>query len=236
MTHPPGPQDWIYTSDFVGKQRTPKDDNALGHGTAVASKAVGRIFGVSKNTYLSPVKIKPRSDSLLEAFDLVVHDIALRAAKGAPTPAIIVCTLAPKLTQDIPKPSDWPNEPWISIGNYISELQIYKTRAMVVLSAGNGGRTVKKINTYPALLAEMSAPWSSNIIVAGSTTQRGVQSDFSKKRSQNGPMAWAIGEGVLCAGILNKQAVVAETGTSFAAPAVRFLPPNFLMGRNCNRY
>ena len=218
MVHPPKPEDWIYTSDLTKDERSEKDDHPQGHGTCVASKAVGRFYGVSKSSYLVPVKLKYSSDSLLEAFILILDDVRLKNRY----PAVLICSLATQKAYKNPEEPSLLPEPWNSSLGIMLHLNDRHYFVRLVVAAGNYGKRSKVVDTYPALLAEFKEPFlGTAIIAAGSTSKTGLRSSFSQQTVEERIMIWAVGEDITCAGIGNSHETVLKSGTSFAAPAVR---------------
>ena len=202
MRHPPRPESWLFTTD---SDKSRKDTHPRGHGTCVASKAVGSINGVSKASHLVPVKIAYNIESLSEAIEAILDDIHTHRRGGA---AVIVCSVGTRSTiMNLRAGSLRPLYDAVEILN--SEFNI-----MVVYSAGNHAEREREIDTYPAFAAQ---PYDGQITV-GSTTSYGVRSTFSQA---NHLTLWAPGEKVACAGLQGEGQTVLKTGTSFAAPAVR---------------
>ena len=202
MLHPPDPESWIFTRK---SDKSRKDTHPGGHGTCVASKAVGSINGVSKASHLVPVKIAYNSESLSEAFEKILDDVHIHRRGGA---AVIVCSVGSRSEKNIPSES-------FAVLYGTMELLSGEFNILVVFSTGNHADRQLRVGTYPAIEA---IPLVGQITV-GSTTYHGVRSTFSQA---NLLTLWAPGKNVACAGLQGEGQTVVKTGTSFAAPAVSF--------------
>ena len=207
MLHPPNSQDWIFTESVLP---TETDDDPSGHGTCVASKAVGRTNGVAKASRLVPVKMQYREDDLLEAFIKIISDVVDRRREGK---AVIVCSLGtirryrPNIIRD-QLPPLW--QEILGVMDYISD----RLNGVLVLSAGNHGWRSSSSDTLPAAVR------SNHFLIVGSTTQRGIKTLTSQSSSNTFNRIWAVGDRVACASHNNPEGIVQQSGTSFAAPAV----------------
>ena len=186
MRYPTLHQDWIIIGDADDRG---VDSHVRGHGTCVASKAVGSINGVSKNSRLIPVKITYRLAAIQEALIKISNDIRRRRIEGR---AVVVCSLGSKRQASRPIP-----RPYMVMVEQLKDLSITQKTA-VVFSAGNKGQI--PVNSYPAYLAET---YPETMIVAGATTKRGFRTSFSQALEPSPgrfpSTVWAIGDGVACA-------------------------------------
>ncbi|KAG8533927.1 uncharacterized protein KY384_001668 [Bacidia gigantensis] len=207
MHEPPRPADWLFTSDA---KRTYTDDDPDGHGSCVASKAVGHADGVSKFSRLIPVKTVLDSSNLLEAFFATQDDIIENKRSSQ---SVIVCSLASR--NPVPLES-WkkPPAPWKTLRRYLDSLTV-TYGATIVLSAGNNASRSEYVDTFPAQFGEDPGL---AIIVAGATTQRGYKSSYSQALKR--PTFWAPGDKIICAAGSGTQGTVVQYGTSFSAPLV----------------
>ena len=207
MFHPPRFQDWIFTESV---RRTETDDDPHGHGTCVASKAVGRINGVAKASRLVPVKMQYTEDDLLEAFIKVASDIFHHRRQGR---AVIVCSLStirryrPNIRYNQLPPL------WLDIIKTMSYLS-QTLDVVLVIPAGNHGWRSSSSDTLPAAFSDIK------FISVGSTTRRGFKALTSQSSPNSFNRIWAVGDRVACASHLYPQQIIQQSGTSFAAPAV----------------
>lgn len=71
--------EWIYALDVPRRQ---SDEDRDGHGTCLASKVAGSLFGVAKKPRLIIVKTSPRIGSFLDAVARVIVDIRAQPNNG----------------------------------------------------------------------------------------------------------------------------------------------------------
>ncbi|KAJ5591592.1 uncharacterized protein N7459_001961 [Penicillium hispanicum] len=203
-----------------------EDTTYEGHGTCVADKAVGVLHGIAKGAEFTMVPGLGTEDDLnLAGLQALVEDIRStkqKTAKGATdTPTFFVVNLSyhiKGLTED-------PD----TLEKYRQEyLAIVKEGALLVISAGNDGRTIKNTNKYPALFAQEDA-FKNNTIVVGGINVLGRRAAFS----QGGPLVkiWAPtldknDKGIKCASGTG-DAFLRKHGTSFSAPQVAGLAAYF---------
>ncbi|KAI4212440.1 MAG: hypothetical protein LQ351_004873 [Letrouitia transgressa] len=113
-----------------------------GHGTCVASKALGRIGGISKNSHLVIVKTNRSVPSMIDAFLQIQEGVQLKGREGK---AVVV----------FPQESDakfryhdayFPRlrQPWAYTRSKLELLR--NLRVLVVLGAGNDGRKGSQTN------------------------------------------------------------------------------------------
>ena len=221
MKFPPQDNDWIYAPN-IGVKR-PTDEKPAGHGTCVASKAVGARYGVARNARLAPVKIKTDTIGLLTAFSQTIDDIQMKQRVGS---SVVVMPLSSNYefkTEDL----DNLNEPWSSLSSYLMRLKELKT--VVVAAAGNnafgGGNT--EVNSLPALFAgDERYRWP--VIAVGAVDNFGVKVPSSQKFPDPPPgsgreylFAWASGQQITCPGTARSAGgYITRDGTSFAAGMV----------------
>ena len=98
----------------------------------IASKAVGKVNGVSKMSRLVPVKIKYDSDSLLEAFTLILDDVVGRRI----TDAVVVYPVSTRTAYAVPHTLNEILELWLQLMEILDQLAL-RGRTVVVLAAGN---------------------------------------------------------------------------------------------------
>ena len=199
---------WLYSP---GCRRqgiaTPTDDSpGTSHGSCVASKALGRINGVSKDAQLIVVKTTyPELNSYVAwAFYAVDSDIKYRRQRGG-QPAVVV--FAGGANQDS------TTYPWLDVGRSMEE--IFSQGAAIVVSAGNQARECGRqdVDKIPATWADTDDKFP--LIVAGAVDNTGALTPFSQ-----GPThvtVWAPGCNVQCA---NRGSFRKASGTSPAAGMV----------------
>ncbi|MCJ1424804.1 Suppressor of the cold-sensitive snRNP biogenesis mutant brr1-1 [Sticta canariensis] len=193
---------WLY-SNRVLKSKT----DEIGHGTCVASKVAGYIYGVAKGTSLRICKIASWIDSFLKSLLLILNDLKKRSAAG---PSVAGHTVIMISTQ-------WywergPNEEAAirSLRKLITEYQ-----AVVVMAAGNdhdGGEPLITRGTWPAAAYYEDLP----IIIVGAVDLKGVIEPWSKTDAS--VAIYAPGS-VRCASASGIGAADFE-GTSFSAAEV----------------
>ena len=196
--HPPSPASFIFTSD---SDKSPTDTHPTGHGTCVASKAVGLRNGVSKASLLIPVKIQYNLESLTEGFEAVLDHVHLHHLQGT---AVIVCSISSR------EPYVGSTARWNPLQQTLNIL-MRREGVVVVMAAGNHASRDHNIDTLPAAFAHNDA----DLITVGATMHTGVRATFSQAIDHQS--LWAIGERIDCAGLHED---VKKSGTSFAAPAV----------------
>ena len=207
----------IYLQDFDPKQtvfryapmarRTPTDDSTnfyrqkIFHGTCAASKAAGRINGVSKNTFIHVMKTTLRFSDLLWAFDRILTDMV-----DSPTTRVVVLFPATSITPLTPTMI----QIWTILRSFISDLT--HRGAIIVIPAGNNAKRSLNVDTFPALFTvDRRDPLP--LIVVGAVDDYGARAPFS----QTGRLVtvWAPGVDVQCAGRPK-----GASGTAFAAGMV----------------
>ena len=167
--------------------KTPQDDSVNGHGTCVASKAVGWKNGVSKNTGLVILKA---SLSLVDenwAFAAALDDIIAKNRQGKSV------VLYPRTsTKQYDVGTGWEAN-WQSIKSLIQDL--FAQDVVVVTCAGNGAtRRSSVVNTLPAMWSASDFP----LVVAGAATTAGDFASFSRGTNIPGSIVWAPGDKVVC--------------------------------------
>ena len=216
MIHPPAAGDFIY-ADLVTKTATDSSQN--GHGTCVASMALGINNGVSKRSRLIPVKSSDFLDDTLSSFIQVLDSITdQRKGRSVVVYSSVGTTIYSIQDLQVRIPS-----PWDTIQGYLNDLIAFQV--VPVVAAGNADRGTapsKPVNTLPQLLAETGHPFTTDIFVVGSVTRNGVKSRFTQELSDadNPRQIWAPGDDIQCAGRRSGDYSLIKSGTSFAAPMV----------------
>ena len=172
----------------------------------MASKALGRINGVSKDAQLIVVKTyDPELNSdIAWAFDAVDSHISHRRQRGG-QPAVVV--FAGGASQNS------ATYPWPDVGRSME--RIFSQGAAIVVSAGNEAREPGRqdVDRTPALWADVDDKFP--LIATGAVDNRGALTPFSQ-----GPThvtVWAPGSNVQCA---NRGSFRKANGTSYAAGMV----------------
>lgn len=197
---------WIYA---IGVAKTEADDDPRSHGTCLASKVAGRVFGVAKKASLIVVKRSVKLSSWLDAMVKVANDLRRRARAGeriAGYNVISMQTSSPRLDKYSKTKM-----------KHLILKYLEKYRVIFVCTPGNYRGHIN-----------VPASFSPNIpiISVGSVNVLGIESSFS-------PIGPAItisapGDNIECAkgtGIAGSQKM---SGTSVAAPAVAGLVAYFL--------
>lgn len=202
MNDPIESTDWHYSP---GAKRTETDDSTVSHGTCVASKAAGAIYGVAKDARLIILKATLSLADIWWALLRARDDIRLHNRQMKSVVLLAALARVPYYPgQDL-------EQPWYSVKRLMQEL--IESDAVIVVPAGNEAGRNKNVDLLPALWESRTFP----IIVAGTIDDDGVTADFSQ-----GPdhvTAYAPGDPVRCA-IGNGYTSHLERGTSFSAGMV----------------
>lgn len=200
--------EWLYGApgDPESSSRfTPTDDDPRSHGSCVASKAVGRVSGVSKFTHVINVKSNVYHSDLVWAFLEVKNSMLQHRGRKS----VIVFATG---STDMYGPTTSIPRPWRNIRGYMKD--IIAMDGVIVVGAGNrrDGNYRKNVDVLPALFESLDLP----LIVAGSVENSGNTADFSQ-----GPAhvsIWAPGIEVACT--RPNINVNYGTGTSYSAGMV----------------
>jgi len=172
----------------------------------VASKALGRINGVSKDAQLIMLKLAyPLVNSDIDwAFDAVFTDIETRPRPDV-QPVVVAFAVS---AGENPLAYPWPDVKR-------SMEKIFTQNAAIVVSAGNDGVELgrKDVDRLPAIWADVDPGFP--LIVAGAVNNEGFESPFSQ-----GPThvtVWAPGINVECA---DRGGFRKASGTSFSTGMV----------------
>ena len=207
---------WIFTRS---NDHVERDEDDGGHGTCVASKAVGNKYGVARDAELVIVKTNYDIIGITIAFINILSD--LRLSTYTPRSNIIVISLGTIATYTPAEIRDI-GEPWASIIDQMREI-LAMQNVVIVTAAGNYADRSLVTDTLPGML---TTRWfsSTDLVVVSALTLEGRHADFSQVsftgRSTNPAPFYAPGQDVVCAGNtgdLSKQTV---RGTSFATPLV----------------
>ena len=189
---------FVWGPTFLNNQNE-IDESGDYHGTCVASKAAGRINGVTRaNQIIMMKKTEYMSDTLWAWGEI------LRRVLQDPNHTMSVVVF-PHVGISNPLTA----RSWSQIKNYMRKL--FAADVVIVGVAGNdGAQGSPVVNTQPSVWEDDTFP----MIVAGAVDNNGVLQSFS----QGGPHvnAWAPGFQVDCAG--SPKAI--SSGTSFSAPMV----------------
>ncbi|KAL8942190.1 MAG: hypothetical protein Q9216_001798 [Gyalolechia sp. 2 TL-2023] len=197
-----GSIEWLWTP---GVSQTKDDNDAIYHGSCVASKAAGWIHGVSKNSRLVVVKTSHSMADNEWAFAAAYDDIV---RKGRVHSSVVLYARSSQVTYTL---SSMLPEHWAGIRDLLFEM--IDRDIMVVTSAGNEGVTNQYANTIPAIWGDVVP-----LFVVGAVTLVGQISSMSQRLSGVGSNIWAPGEKVKCASGLSGEQTV--TGTSASAGMV----------------
>ena len=202
----------MYTSRY-----TPTDDDPTSHGSCVASKAGGTVFGVSKDTPLIIVKSSTLHGDIAWAWVKVRDDI--RANPGRK--AVVVFATG---SVDVYTPGSTVKEPWSSIRTHMAD--IISMDGVIVVAAGNSrrGNDRKAVDIFPAVFESAQLP----LIVAGAVDDTGRLAWFSQ-----GPghvSVWAPGVQIPCT--RPSRQIQTGRGTSYSAGMVAGLAAYFLGFQN----
>lgn len=185
--------------DFVNGQNAPYDDH--GHGTAVASRAVGTSLGAFPGASLIVAKVLSGATGSA-SWNHVNNAIRWAVDEGADVINISLGDTA------LPDPAN----------NLLSSLAIqYATDhgVVVVKSAGNDGQETPHVNGHSPIPADVYAVTAnSQVLTVGASTAGGAPAGFS----QWNPEVLAHGENVIVA--QNGGGLRFGSGTSFSAPFI----------------
>jgi len=172
----------------------------------VASKALGRINGVSKDAQLIMFKLAYPlvNEDIAWAFDEVFTDIKTRPPADI-QPDVVAFAIS---ARDNPLAYPWPDVKR-------SMENIFTQNAALVVSAGNDGLEIgrKDVDRLPAIWADVDPGFP--LIVAGAVNNEGFESPFSQ-----GPThvtVWAPCTNVECA---DRGGFRKASGTSFSTGMV----------------
>lgn len=203
---------WLYAYDTNPIEKAVLYKQMGGHGSCVASKVAGQLFGVAKKTSLIIVKTRSGLSSFMDSITEVSNDVRRLAISGEYKPGYNIVTMQ----QGYRGPTEIDKWSKVTITRLISKL-ISRYGIVIVSSAGNtGDGTVG----FPASLSPQLP-----IIVVGSTDEDGIQ----LPESTRGPKVIVSAPGrVLCADNKPGPYYQVASGTSFAAPAVAGLAAYYL--------
>ena len=196
---------WLYSNGVVP---TPTDDNISGHGTCVASKVAGYIYGVAKATSLRICKCILQIDSFLRGLLLISNDLKKRSDNGESVRGHTVIMMT----------TTWLSDRTSNEQQLIKSLQklMTKYQAVVVMASGNlvfdDDPAEITPETWPVAAYNDGLP----IIIVGAVDLQGNGESYS--RAGAGVNIYAPGE-VHCAHGSDTDGIV-QTGTSFAAAEV----------------
>lgn len=203
---------WLYAYDTYPVEKAVLYKHGSGHGSCVASKVAGQLFGVAKKTSLIIVKSRSELSSFMDSITEVLNDVRRLAISGEYKPGYNIVTMQ----QGYRGPTEIDKWSKVTITRLISKL-ISRYGIAIVSSAGNtGDGTVG----FPASLSPQLP-----IIVVGSTDEDGIQ----LPESTIGPKVIVSAPGtVLCADNKPGPYYQIASGASFAAPAVAGLAAYYL--------
>jgi subtilisin family serine protease len=144
-----------------------QDDSTTSHGTMVASKALGRKYGVAKKATLISIKVKsgtggPKTSDFIEGLDLAVEDLASKSDRHSKT--VIISSLG--------------------LSNQAADAdlmvplfkRLFDMGIPFVSSAGNLGELIPEINKLPKTLEGPDMP----IIVVGAADNNRNKAPYSQ--------------------------------------------------------
>lgn len=203
---------WLYAYNTNPIEKAIFYTHGGGHGSCVASKVAGKLFGVAKKTSLIIVKSTPDLSSFMDSITEVLNDVRRLTISGEYKPGYSIVTIA----RGFRGPTEIDKWSKVVITRLISKL-ISRYGIVIVSSAGNTGDGVVG---FPASLSPQLP-----IIVVGSTDEDGIQLPGSTR----GPKVTVSAPGrVLCADNEPGPYYQSAQGTSFAAPAVAGLAAYYL--------
>ncbi|KAK2010906.1 subtilisin-like protein [Colletotrichum eremochloae] len=191
----PGTKDIIY---LPGAAKNEKD--FLNHGTCVASKAGGPVYGTAKDANMVVVKL-PRfiyTSDLLKALREIKDDVITKDLQGK---AVVNFSHGHLDLEYL-------------YSEYEREINALIAQDVVIVAAsGNNAKKDDDVNTYPALFGE-----TKDIIVVGAVDDAGHRAPFSQG---TGSQLTVSAPGYVdCANGREHPNTLHRRGTSFAAPTV----------------
>ena len=192
-----------------------KDSDKDGHGSCVASKAAGRITGVSKNSRLVIMKSSHWMYDELSAWENILNDIIQKGRGGRSVVVYARSTYPTRYSRTAPLVS-LPSE-WQQIRLLMEA--IVKLDVSIVVSAGNHRTETSGLDTLPsAWLGQFP------LVVVGAVTLTGAYTSWTQGIVQStgadNQVFWAPGDDIECANGPTEPGLRYQSGTSFAAGMV----------------
>jgi hypothetical protein len=158
------------------KDDAPLPKEAVGHGTPVAAKALGRIYGVAKKATLISVKAVTTSGSVSEGLELILEDVTDIHPERADKRVVIYARHFPSEGKS---PDEWRDS---NVGRQFTCLfkDLADAGVPVVVSSGNARSRNQEIDTIPAVLEGPDVP----IIVVGAASKEGRRELYSQGGDQ----------------------------------------------------
>jgi hypothetical protein len=176
-----------------------EDNHPDSHGTMVASVALGQRFGVAKKATLISAKSTRKIIDRLEAIDMVYADLTVSIPNRPYNPDVKKTVVVMSFNFGV--------EPKVVAEAKRTIMRILKLGVHVVVSSGNGRKTVDQVNKSPAVSYGPDFP----VIIVGGTNIDGNRDVFS----QGGPNV-AVHAPVSEVDVSNKYGTKAtKQGTSF---------------------
>ncbi|KAF2105640.1 peptidase S8/S53 domain-containing protein [Lophiotrema nucula] len=191
-----------------------------GHGTPVASKALGITHGIAKKATLIPVKVLPESGCLIEALDLILQDLEDEDDGHPERAAKSVVLMSMGIDESWPDP-DTAKQSETGTKLTTRLKSITDLGVPIVFSSGNKAKEGRlKIDTFPQILEDPNLP----IINVGGADDNGNANDFS----QGGDQLTISAPGTAKVHYKTDDQDGDAPGTSIAAPAVAGIIATYL--------
>ena len=191
-----GREGWYFGPGIpIPRQRVDIRDDSVppGYSSCAASKAAGRVNGVSKLSKIVMIKASMKLADTIWSFAKVLEDVVVKGRQDK------VVLLYPRLSIRTFSPRSDLGTAW----NHIKLIMegLFLAGVVIVTCAGDDARSpptrANSIpNRVPAVLASKEFP----VIVAGAVTNKGSFATFSRGISVSEDIAWAPGDKVLCTG------------------------------------
>lgn len=233
--------EWLYTDLAIREGANTRTEAATGrgHSTCTASKAVGNLYGASKNATLVVVKMPNLGEaSVYEVLDSVIHDV--RSKKRTATSVVSMSwgrneMVKPGLLTTLERRLEKQLNELIGMG-----VTIVCAAGNEALKPNGRGGTRLFIDTIPAYLAERSYD---RLIAVGNSDINGVRHPSSQEFSDpvwiHRPLIHAPGVDIKCASSTAPMGYRIWTGTSFCMSPLRdlwFLTDRSISSRtSCSR-
>ncbi|KAI4962164.1 hypothetical protein J4E86_001196 [Alternaria arbusti] len=212
----------LQSSASIENHQSPDSDDNVdkpSHGTYVASKAVGKKYGLAKEANLVSSKMYPKSGDWENIMHLILRDI--NSHPGRASRSVVTTSIAIGLGGITPEAAKNDKQMQELYGDDLRTLS--KLGVPFVASAGNAAKQPnrKDVDQIPMVLHDDDIP----LIIVGGCDDEGNRADFS----QAGPLVsiYALGDRVDCQSKVDEERTVAS-GSSLAAPQVAGLIATYL--------
>lgn len=209
---PGGSPEWHFSPGDTA--RIERDENRWGHGSCVASKAAGRMTGVSKRSRLVIMKSDNYIKNELSAFESVLKDVMEKKRQRRAVVLYARSSHPKRFILDDVERSNIPLS-WYTINILMTALG--RQNVGVVVGAGNNVSLSTSMDTLPGMWLYKKL---NSLIVVGSVTNGGDLAEFSQGVGED--ILWAPGDQIICASGPTASGTRSDSGTSLSAAMVCF--------------